>query len=355
MCSLSNSNESFSASSTNGVSRDDVIAALQRLRGDRITSRRKQPVAHGFQRNPHCRIHNGAIWRERRLADALVKVGRCCAEAGVRTSPAFAETLALFDFYACPLDGKYRESDDVQYARNAGGLMRAIDMRYWLLLLKRDNFQNSATTAAAAAAEKRGSNIDDREGKGKRKYLQNIDIARSGCCCNRTVSRTKSIGTKTISYREIKPLLNKQEARLIFEAVAHCPFASEVEGTMREEANIESATGFVSVPALWELLCNHNSTLREGDAKYKRDLKRKVLKMELRAQEEVRLIHTEFAHCSGRVMKSRVAALCWEISSRQRRNDMLPSPPFIVFCGAIRCSRLSYAWQYRGRSLSVSI
>lgn len=284
-CLLSNSNESLPTSTINGVSRDDVIAALQRLRGDGITPGPKRPVARGFQRDGRCRICNSVVCQERCLTEALVKVGHCCAEAGVRSGLALAETLALFDFDDRPLDGKYVEDDEIQHGRHAGGVMRAIDMRYWLRLMKNDNSHD-----AAAAARKTGANIDEREGKRQRKHLRDIGVARGGCCCyDRASDTTKSVGVKAPGNRESKQLLDKQETALILEAVSCRPLVREVEGGLRREANADSATHFVSVPALWDLLCKHNSTLREGDAQYKDEAKRIALETELRAQ-EVRLI-----------------------------------------------------------------
>lgn len=189
------------------VSREDVVAALVRLRGNANANAGVGRKGGRGKLLPAC----GANVRRRRiLLRAVRKVAHCCQVAGVRTAPQLAKTLRFFDF---------SPADDDRYKV---GRMRMVDMWHWLRLL-------SVPTDPSG---------------GDRRPVE--------------VSSFNKNRTAMASSR----LLNAKETSLILDAVECRPVVGEEFGqdsvcSLPTKRETLGAGFFVSVPALWDLLVKY--------------------------------------------------------------------------------------------------
>lgn len=222
------------------VDREDIVAALLRLRGDPGDGTAAVATAGGKRGRGQLLPAKGANVRRRRiLLRAVRKVARCCQAAGVRTAPALAATLAFFDF------GPADES------RQKAGRMRTVDLWHWLRLL-------SAPTGSGGAGA--GSNHGNIHEGGQRRS--------KGVASHDRNNRRDSFGTRgSAAYQASdrmvsERLLDGEETSLLLDAVECRPVVGAGEEVKTSEADI----GFyVSVSALWDLLLEHVPGLWDRD------------------------------------------------------------------------------------------
>ena len=237
------------------VNREDVVAALLRLRGDLGTS----TAAGKRGRGDLLPAHGANVRRRRVLRRAVRKVARCCQAAGVRTAPALAATLAFFDFG--PADETRRKA----------GRMRAVDLWHWLRLLSVPAESGGGRGAGSGGV---GSSLgsshhgDVHEGQRRAKGVigrhRRYNGDNNGNNNNNNNHRPDSFGSRgragcqggdgMVSGR----LLDSEETSVLLDAV-ECRAAVGAVGEVAKSAPTPAAPGadFVSVSAFWNLLLEH--------------------------------------------------------------------------------------------------
>lgn len=281
---------------TEDVSRDDVIAALKRLRGDSYRKQRRGLSRGARQRSRPFRDD------ERCLTKALVKIGLSCGAAGVRSGPALAATLAPFDFGPTTVQSN-DEQDEARSIRGekGAGIMRAVDMRQWLWLMTSPMMtaQKTDICCSSSAVTDRGNSalasLDHRNTTPvqQREYFS---LENSSDACGSDLEQGGGSGTggcRTRDYSKANRLLSRKEIGLVLQAVAYRRLAEgavTAEGgggsTAAAVATSTNDTDFcVSVPALWELLCTHNTVSREADERWTEESK--AAEMEEHARKQV--------------------------------------------------------------------
>lgn len=243
------------------VSHEDIVVALLRLRGDSSSS----TAANGKRgRGQLLPAHGANVRRRRVLLRAVRKVARCCQAAGVRTPPAFAATLAFFDF------------GPVHDSRQKAGRMRMVDLWHWLRLLSAPTDLGVGAGCGAAGGIGASISINRNMHEGQRRKKGAIGHHRNH---NNNDSRRDSFedqgrggyqaGDGMVSGR----LLDSEETSLLLDAVECRPVVGEFgENTASAlaasalAAATEAGNGFyVSVPAFWDLLVEHVPGLWDRD------------------------------------------------------------------------------------------
>lgn len=236
------------------VSRDDVVAALKRLRGDSDSTAtvggRKRGMGH--QLLPA----NGANVRRRRvLVRAVRKVARCCQVAGVRTAAALAATLALFDLG--PAD----------QGRRKAGLMRTVDLWHWLRML---SVPTDTSCGCCCGGQEGVSFTKDHSNNNGGLHRQRQATGETGQRKNncKRGHGLGSGGSKIHGGMVSGRLLDSEETSLLLDAVECRPAVGAVgnAGAALAAATQAMEDGFfVSVSAFWSLLVEHVPGLWDRD------------------------------------------------------------------------------------------
>lgn len=240
------------------VNREDIVAALVRLRGGANASTGVGwQGGKGQQQQQQLLPPQGENARRRRvLLRAARKVAHCCQVAGVRTALTLAKTLGFFDFG--PADERRRKE----------GRMRTVDMWHWLRLLSMPTDPSGGSGGggggggASSFNNTRSINGGKRQAKGRRRSDDYGDCGGGGGSSN------KAGGDRMVSDR----LLDAEETSVILDAVeCRSRVVGEEGGQAAAASALAAATEaleagfFVSVPALWDLLVEHAPGLWDRD------------------------------------------------------------------------------------------
>lgn len=173
----------------------------------------------------------------------------------MRSGPALAATLALYDFGARPLDGNGHDDKQSQNCSTRGGfrVMRAVDMRRWLRFLSGDYDADSAKPWEIHAG------LDSTGEWGHRITLPSMNVA-SG---SRTSGKVEGTAKKAPGGKKSTRLLDEKEIALVIDAVEYRRMGEEKERG-RRKAKVTYTVRLVSVPTLWDLLCEQCPALRGG-------------------------------------------------------------------------------------------
>lgn len=253
------------------VSREDIVAALLRLRGDSSAG----AAADGARgRGRLLPAHGTNVRRRRVLLRAVRKVALCCQAAGVRTAPALAATLDFFDFG--PVDESRREA----------GRMRTVDLWHWLRLLSAPVDADGRGGVGASLGSSNNRAIHGGHKGGNRRDRGGYYGGGGG----------GQAGDGMVSGR----LLDSEETSLLLDAVECRPAVGEVgEGVaaspMAPAKDAAESEFFVSIPAFWELLVKHVPGL------WDRDLQARLEAEEVRRFDELSIYCMRIAcHASPR-------------------------------------------------------